>query len=326
METLVVGMALVAVVVAAGVWVVAVVRRSVEGRLGTTDAELRRLGDAGLWRERGAEDMRREITGFRTALDDFRVREQERRVREEEGWATLHRVAAVLAGGGKAGRAGENVLRESLAHLPPSMIQTDFRVNGRVVEFALVLPDGRRLPIDSKWPAQRELVALAGATNSVERERLVKLVERTVTERAREVCGYRDPAVTASVGVAAVPDAAYAVLRKAHADAYRQGVIVVPYSMALPVLLFLYSIVSRFGAAGDVESCLGDLATALDAMEGTLENKVVRASTMLANGADEFRAQMGRARASLSRAREPNGQGAASTAEPERPHLVGLSP
>src|SRR5207249_5636540 len=101
---------------------------------------------------------------------------------------------------------------------------TDFRVNGRVVEFGLVLPDGRRLPVDSKWTADRELQALAQATDPAERERLVRAVERAVTERAREVAGYLDAGVTAPVAVAAVPDAAYAVLRRAHADAYRQGV------------------------------------------------------------------------------------------------------
>ena len=322
---LVVEVALVAAFAVAGIWVVvSAVRRAVDDRLRTTDAELRRLGDAGFWRERGAEDMRREVTAFRSALDDMRVREQERRAREEQGWETMHRVAAVLAGGQRAGRAGENVLRESLSHLPPSMVVTDFRVNGRVVEFGLVLPDGRRLPIDSKWSAERELLALAQAPDQSERERLIKVVERTVAERAREVCGYLDPAVTAPVAVAAVPDAAYSVLRRAHADAYRQGVIVIPYSMALPVLLFMYSMVARFGSAGDVMACLADLAAALDAMEGTLENKVVRASTMLANGTEELRGQVGKARASLARARDSGRDDPAALQGPGPPRLVGL--
>jgi DNA recombination protein RmuC len=180
------------------------------------------------------------------------------------------------------------------------MVVTDFRVNGRVVEFGLVLPDGRRLPIDSKWPAERELVALARASGPEEREPLIRAIERTVGERAREVSAYRDPAVTAPVGVAAVPDAAYEVLRRAHADAYRQGVIVIPYSSALPVILFLHSLVGRYGASGDVETCLTDLGRMLDAVELTLENKVARASTMLANGAEELRGHLGKARASLA--------------------------
>jgi len=265
--------------------------------------------------------------------------EVERRAREEESWATLHRVASVLSGGQRAGRAGENVLRESLAHLPPSMVVTDFRVNGRVVEFGLVLPDGRRLPVDSKWPAERELLAVAEAADGPERDRLVRVIERTVAERAREVAGYRDPAVTAPVGVAAVPDAAYALLRRAHAEAYRQGVIVIPYSMALPVVLFLYSIVSRFGMIADVEACLTDLGRALDVMEATLENKVAKASTMLLNGAEELRGQVGKARTTLARARDsgdpmalpqPSVLEAGAPVEdddhPDRPRLVGVPP
>jgi DNA recombination protein RmuC len=318
-----------------GLWIGGgALRRGIEARLSTTDAELRRLGDAAAWRERSSDQMRQEITAFRGALDQMRTREEERRAREEQGWATLHRVAAVLAGGQRAGRAGENVLRQSLAHLPPSMVVTDFRVNGRVVEFGLVLPDGKRLPIDSKWPADRELQALAETTDPTERERLVRAIERAVADRAREVRGYRDPAVTAPVGVAAVPDAAYAVLRRAHADAYRQGVIVIPYSMALPVVLFLHALVSRFGGTSDVQACLADLAAVLDAMEGTLENKVAKASTMLANAAEDLRGQVGKARGSLARARQEPGEigepdsslDGLPNQHPERPSLVGLRP
>jgi len=295
------------------------VRRTLDLRLGTTDVELRRLGDTNLLRDSGSESLRQEMASVRGAFEEMRVRESERRVREEESWAVLHRMAAVLSGGQRAGRAGETVLREALSHLPPSMVESDFRVNGRVVEFGLLLPDGRRLPIDSKWPAERELQAYLHAEDPAERDRLARVIERTVADRAREVSAYRDPAVTTAVGVAAVPDAAYALLRKAHADAFRQGVIVISYSMALPVALFLHTIVSRYGSAGDVESCLSDLARMLDAIEGTLENKVARASTMLANGAEEMRGHLGKARATLARAGDAD---ESRVAPAERPHLV----
>jgi DNA recombination protein RmuC len=289
-------------------WIaVAAVRRNLEARMGEAGAELRRVADAAAWRDRGADDLRREVSSFRESLERMRTREEERHHREEQAWAVLQRVSAVLAGSQQAGRAGENVLREALGQLPPSMLVRDFRVNGRVVEFGLVLPDGRRLPVDSKWPAERELLLLAEASDPVDRERLARIVERTVAERAREVAGYLDASVTAPIAVAAVPDAAYAVLRRAHADAYRQGVVVIPYSMALPVLLFLHGIVSRFGAVGDMQACLADLAAVLDGVESTLENKVTRASTMLLNGAEELRGQMGKARSILSRARQAEG-------------------
>ena len=121
--------------------------------------------------------------------------------------------------------------------------------------------------------------------------------------RAREVAQYLDPGLTAPVAVAAIPDAAYAVLRRAHAEAFGRGVVIVPYSAALPVLLFLYSLVARFGSAGDMEACLTEVSGVLEVMEGVLENKVARAATMLSNGADEIRSQLGKARGSVARAR-----------------------
>jgi DNA anti-recombination protein RmuC len=183
------------------------------------------------------------------------------------------------------------------------MLVTDLRVNGKVVEFGLELPDGRRLPVDSKWTAVAELEALEAADDPAERELRARDVERQVAARAREVAQYLDPAITAPVAVAAVPDAAYAVLRRAHADAFARGVVIVPYSTALPVLLFLYSLVHRFGDADDARSALEEVASLLDAMEGVLENKVARAATMIGNAADELRSGLGKARGSVARGR-----------------------
>ena len=290
-------------------------RRILDARLAATDAGVRRLTDASLLGDRGTREVRQEVSAVREVLDRIQVREQERREREEQAWANLRRMSSVLSGSQRVGRAGERVLDEVLGSLPPSMLERDFRVNGRVVEFALVLPDGKRLPIDSKWPAERELQLLDGPAEGEERERAVLAVERIVARRAKEVSGYRDPSLTAPLAVAAVPDAAYAVLRRAHVDAYRLGVIVVPYSTALPIVLALHVLASRLGAVGDVQSCLADVGAVLDAMEATLENKLERASTMLANGTGELRGQVGQARTAVARARERGPE--ATSAEPQ---------
>jgi DNA recombination protein RmuC len=253
----------------------------------------------------------------RAALEGLRVRDEERRQREEESWSTLQRLSSVLAGSPGVGRAGERLLHEVLGSLPPTMLERDFRVNGRVVEFALRLPDGRRLPIDSKWAAERELAVLDDASDPHDRQEAALAVERIVSRRVREVSGYRDPALTAPLAVAAVPDAAYAVLRRAHVEAYRYGVVVVPYSTALPVLLALSALASRVGEVGDVRACLADLGAVLDAVESTLENRLERASAMLANGVGELRGHLGRARSSVARAMEP-----AHAADAIGPHLV----
>ena len=274
-----------------------------EARLEVQSAELRRLADASASREGSAEQVRVELAAARRALEGLQVRDEERRERDRESWEVVRRLSTVLAGGASKGRAGENVLREHLAELPPGMLVTDFRVNGRVVEFGLLLPDGRRLPVDSKWSALAELEALEASSDPAERESLAREVERQVALRAREVAQYLDPSMTAPVAVAAIPDAAYVVLRRAHADAFARGVVIVPYSTALPVLLFLYSLAHRFGQAGDAQACLAEVASLLDAMEGVLENKVVKAARMISNGADELRSSLGKARGSLARGR-----------------------
>jgi hypothetical protein len=266
-------------------------------------AELRRLADAAAARGGETSEIRGELAGARRALEELRLGERDRRERERESWEVVRRLSTVLAGGSSKGRAGENVLRQHLAELPPGMLVTDFRVNGKVVEFGLLLPDGRRLPVDSKWSALAELEALEAAGDPVERDACAREVERVVAARAREVAQYLDPALTSPVAVAAVPDAAYAILRRAHADAFARGVIVVPYSTALPVLLFLYSLVHRLGGAGDARSALSEVASLLDALEEVVENKVARAGRMISNGTDELRSQLGKARGSVARGR-----------------------
>src|SRR5512132_2310841 len=91
--------------------------------------------------------------GCAPSVEELRTHEQDRRASDGEQREVVKRLATVLAGGASKGRAGEFILREHLAELPPGMLVTDFRVNGKVVEFGLLLPDGRRLPIDSKWSA-----------------------------------------------------------------------------------------------------------------------------------------------------------------------------
>ena len=129
-------------------------------RLEAQAAELRRIADASGQRDRATEHLRDGLDATRQVLELLQVRDEERRASDGEQREIVRRLATVLAGGQSKGRAGEHMLREHLGQLPPSMLTSDFRVNGKVVEFGLRLPDGRRLPIDSKWTAVAELEAM----------------------------------------------------------------------------------------------------------------------------------------------------------------------
>jgi RmuC family len=290
---------------AAGVAVIVLLRRPSPGKTdgAVIRAEVARIADA--VSRQGADDreLRGDLTRVREALEGLRAGAEARARAEEPVWEAVRRLEAVLAGGGARGRAGENLLEESLSLLPAGMLVRDFAVGGRRVEFALVLPDGRRMPVDSKWAAVGDLEALDGEEDPDIRAALSRRIEDEVARRAREVAGYLDPDLTTPFAVACVPDAAFGVCRKAHADAFVRGVVLAPYSTALPLLLSLYALAARHGAGGDLQACLAELESSLAAMEQTLENKVVRAAAMLRTASDEWRGQLGRARATLHRGR-----------------------
>lgn len=330
-----IGIALVALAAGIAAGAVVVARRSghvagpsrdavaiarIQAQMDAHQAELRRIADAAAGRDLVSDRLREGLDGARRVLEQLRSGEGLRAAADADQREVIRRLATVLAGGSSQGRAGENILREHLGQLPPSMLVHDFRVGGRVVEFGLVLPDGRRLPIDSKWSAVAELEALEAAADPGDREACARAVEKAVTIRAREVAQYLDPALTAPVAIAAVPDAAYAVLRRAHADAYGRGVVIVPYGWALPIVLFLYALVQRLGDAADVQASLAEIGGLLDAMESVVENKFARAGTMVTNGAEEFRSHLGQARGSIARSRGI--ARAALTDDPEGPLTV----
>lgn len=283
-------------------------------------SEVARIAD-GVARQ-GADDreIRGDLSRVRETLEGLRAGAEARARAEEPLWDAVRRLEAVLAGGGARGRAGENLLDEALSTLPAAMLVRDFQVNGRRVEFALVLPDGRRMPVDSKWTSVRDLEALHGEEDVERREALCRRIEDEVVRRAREVAGYVDPAVTTPFAVACVPDAAFGACRRAHGDAFARGVILVPYSTALPVLLSLFALAARYGSAGDVQASLAELEAVLAAMEQTLENKVSRAAAMLRTASEEWRTQVGRARATVARGR--TGPSAPTSGPPPAGRLV----
>ncbi|MDA8066496.1 MAG: DNA recombination protein RmuC [Thermaerobacter sp.] len=245
--------------------------------------------------------LRRDLGEARELMVDLRARHDAQREREEELGRSVGRIAAVLAGSKSRGTAGENILGEALQQLPPGMVERDFRVHGKPVEYALVLPDGRRLAIDSKWPRADLLEQLEHA-DATERDELAAEVERGIGRKAQEAAQYIDPETTLSLAVAAVPDAAFALARGAHARAFRQHVLLMPYSMALPVVLAIYTLQLQLGRTVDLERLSGYLRRwerDLDELDQVLENKLARGLTMVQNAQVDLRRLTGDLRAAI---------------------------
>jgi DNA recombination protein RmuC len=259
-----------------------IVRREVqEGR----ESSLRDLAQA-------TQGIRGDLGEARRTLAEVKAIEQSRGRQIDQAADSLRRLEAVVAGSSSRGQGGESVLARALGQLPPDMLEVNVAFEGKVVEFALRLPDGRLLPIDSKWTSVASLERLADADEPAERRRLEEQVAREVRSRMRELAKYLDPERTLALAVLAVPDAAYAAAPEVNTDGYRQGVLIVPYSLALPYVLALYRLAARFGTAIDQDQLgarLRDIDLGLRRIEDELEGRLARGLVQIGNATDAVR-------------------------------------
>jgi len=235
-------------------------------------------------------------------MDNVSTSFQERKKLEENISDSVRKIEHVIAGTKHKGLAGENILRESFKSFPPEMIVHNFNVRGKQVEFGLKLPNNKIIPIDSKWTSSALLNELAKEENSDARGRLISQIEREVLSRAREVTQYIDPNLTVNFAIMAVPDAAFVACKVAHLEAFKKKVIILPYSQAMPYLLSLYNLYLQFSQEVDVDNLknhLQDLGRHLNEMDLILENKIIKAVTMIENAANEYRQKIGIMKGSL---------------------------
>ena len=249
------------------------------------EASLKQIADATL-------GIRGEIGAAQQALAEVKALEQGRARQMEQAADTLRRLESVVAGSATRGVAGENILARALAQLPPDLLEVNVSFGNKVVEYALRLPGGRVLPIDSKWTSVASLERLADTEDPIERRKLQEQVARDVRGRIREMAKYLDPERTLSIALLAVPDAVYGAAPEVHGDGYREGVLVVPYSLALPYVLALYRLTLRFGSSVDTDQ----LAARLRAVDESLrrvgeevEGRLSRGLVQMHNARDALR-------------------------------------
>jgi len=265
-----------------------------------------------------AQEIRGDIGEARRALAEVKALEEGRVRQMDRAADSLRRLEVVIAGSGSRGAAGENILVRALAQLPPDLLAVNVAFGSKIVEYAVRLPDGRLLPIDSKWTSVAALERLEESDDPAELRRLVDQVTREVRTRIRDMTKYLDPDRTLSLAVLALPDAVYQAAPEVHGDGYREGVLVVPYSLALPFLLTLYRLAVRFGAGTDAQAVAGglrELAETLRKMEEEVEGRLSRALVQAANARDALREQGSQAQRTAARLVRAGSEGALADGE-----------
>lgn len=228
---------------------------------------------------------------------------EERRRLEEQTVDAVARVERLMAGSYARGRAGENLLAAALMEFPAEMVVREFRVGGHVCEFALRMPDGKLLPIDSKWPASDLVTELEATCERGRRDELGRQIDKAVCGRIGEVTRYIDPSLTIPLAVLAVPDGAFACCRKSHSLAQRSRVLIVSYSLAVPYLLGLWSLYRTYDRQVDGSEILAavhEVSVNLTEMGERIEGQLSTGLRMAGAAAIEMRSLVAGAQLSLS--------------------------
>jgi DNA recombination protein RmuC len=239
------------------------------------------------------------------SLRELQAATKARWTREDDAFASLQRLSAILGGSSSSGAAGERIVREVLDSLPPQWRITQHVVAGKPVEFAVKLPDGLILPIDSKVVGQAELDELRGEQDVERRRRKEKAVCDQVLQKAGEIRKYIDER-SVGFGIIAVPDPAYDVSGPILSKAYQeQHAIVVPYRLLAPFVLMVYEQHRHAGAydGARISRLLLDAQSHIERASQLLNGQLSSALTQLANGRDRLSGELAAASLAMDQAR-----------------------
>jgi DNA anti-recombination protein RmuC len=229
--------------------------RSGQERLGTELNQLRK--DLAV----AKENVQRinEQVGILTVLQQTAERVEE----------NIKKVVETLTGR-RSGQAGEQVVGKLLSAVPDDWLERNIRLGSGQVEFAIKMPGGYLIPLDSKFISP-ELIAQSESDGG---EQMRRRVRDEVRRRAQEVAKYLTDHRVLGFGIAAVPDSVYDLCRDAVKAAAYDRIVVVPYSLLLPFVLSLYLMAQRLGISrlGETDQAIGTAITALEQARQALEN------------------------------------------------------
>jgi hypothetical protein len=276
-------------------------------RLASAATEARRTQEEQAWQaiQRVEHDLAK--------IREVQAAEAQRWTAEDDAFKALQRLTAVMLGSATSGAAGERVAQEKLEALPPQWRVTNHTVNGRTVEFAVRLPDGLFLPIDSKVVAQSELDALEREQDPKRREQLERAVQRKALEKAAEVRQYVDER-SAGFAIMAVSEAVYQLCGSVLPEAYQKHrALMVPYGLLVPFVLMVYE---QHRHGGDLDTArvgrlLADAQEHLERAAQVLNGHLSGALTQLNNAHDRLGRELAAAAGDLEQIR-----GAAASAQP----------
>ncbi len=247
----------------------------------------------------GIMGLEKEVATLRTGFEE--QKDLQKWLRD-----STSRIEGVLTGT-KKGATGENILGNMLHQLPLSMVECNLSIGGKPVEYAFVLPNKKKLPLDCKFPASELLERIASQPDGVGSNELHKELESRVMSQVENVRKYIDPPQTMDFALMAVPDSAFGILSIQRLyEAYKRSVLILSYSMTVPYLLSMYQLLLQYGSQieiGSLHSALEAIVKHCGDIRQELEHKVNRGNAMIGNAYNQIGGLIGRIEGDVQRLR-----------------------
>jgi DNA recombination protein RmuC len=250
-----------------------------------------------------ANIIRTELSNAKTELAVLQTHLDTRQKIDLQTADSIKHVEMIIAGTQTKGAAGENILDIVFSKLPPEWQIRGFRVKNQPVEFALKLPNGLVLPIDSKWGATDLVEEFLTSDDPKRQQDIKKDIEKKVREKAKEVKKYISPGVTVNFGIAAVPDNVYELSSGILAELFTQNVVLLSYSMVVPYLLLVFQTTLKSSSDIDLHKLDENIQSAkssISSLQAELEGRLSDAITKLNKSKSEMTATINKLNTSLS--------------------------
>jgi len=250
------------------------------------------------------KDLQKHVEDTKTILNRFSADYQARLEEEKSMRNAIKSIEGLLVGSRSKGQAGENIVAEALSVFPQDMIERNFRVNNNPVEFALRLPNSKVLPIDSKFGRTDLIEELQKVEDNDRREEIINELSRAVASKVKEATKYIDPSITENHCIAAVPDPVFSASSSIYYDAYRNGVILMSYSMTVPYLLTYLRLREQYSQNIDLEnlaSCLTYASKIIEELNEMLEGYMADALKRITKSYEEIKRHVSNLNTTLMR-------------------------
>jgi len=215
-----------------------------------------------------------------TELDTtFKEREKKREEleiaraeREKQIMTQQENFLRTISGTSKRGRVGEELLKKALSEsIKSGLIKTDLNVDGKKVEFAWNLGDGKYIPIDSKLPEVFDLYNQYQESEDIEEQKSIKKkIKGKILNHVKEIKKYQNKKNTLNKVILALPDGIVDLVLELTSEIKEEGVAISGYRN---VFLYGYLIEEEYnnlkelGEVGDYRIVIKDITQNLKEIE-----------------------------------------------------------